>query len=59
MGIMDPTLATGVFVPVGASDLRALDLIGYDIATIPVPAALYLFVSGLVGLGVMARKRAV
>lgn len=59
MGIMDPTLATGIAVPVGVNDLRALDLIGYDITIIPVPAALYLMISGLIGLVVVARKRAV
>jgi len=31
IGIMDPTLATGVFFNVGLADLRALDLIGYEI----------------------------
>ncbi|MEO8616880.1 MAG: NF038122 family metalloprotease [Luteolibacter sp.] len=31
IGIMDPTLATGVFYGVSFADLRALDLIGYDI----------------------------
>lgn len=56
VGVMDPTLATGAFVPVGASDLRALDLIGYDITVVPVPATLYLFASGLLGLAGMARK---
>ncbi len=59
VGVMDPTLATGAFVPVGANDLRALDLIGYDITVVPVPATLYLFASGLMGLVGIARKRAV
>jgi hypothetical protein len=59
IGTMDPTLASGTFVPVGLNDLRALDLIGYDITTAPVPPALYLFGSGLLGLVVVARKKAV
>lgn len=57
MGIMDPTLASGTFVPVGDNDLRALDLIGYDIAAVPVPAALYLFVSGLTGMVMFGRAQ--
>lgn len=57
LGIMDPTLASGVAIPVALSDFRALDLIGYDIAAIPVPAALWLFGSGLSGLILVARRR--
>jgi hypothetical protein len=59
IGTMDPTLASGTFVPVGLNDLRALDLIGYDIRTAPIPPAFYLFGSGLLGLVVVARKKAV
>jgi hypothetical protein len=32
LGVMDPTLPAGEFANVGANDLRALDLMGYDIA---------------------------
>ncbi len=58
VGTMEPTLASGTFVPVGSNDLRALDLIGYDIAATPVPTAFYLFASGLLGFVGMARKKA-
>ena len=37
VGIMDPTLATGVTEPVTAADLRALDLIGWDLS-VPEPS---------------------
>ena len=39
IGLMDPTLAFGQFFPVAESDLRALDLIGYDVIPIPEPGA--------------------
>jgi hypothetical protein len=39
IGVMDPTLGYGVVEPVTAADLRALDLIGYEI-TVPEPAAM-------------------
>jgi hypothetical protein len=34
VGLMDPTLPAGSIETVGAADLRALDLIGYDIGTV-------------------------
>jgi VCBS repeat-containing protein len=36
IGVMDPTLAFGEVVPVSHADLRALDLIGYEISLGPV-----------------------
>ncbi|MBC8139530.1 MAG: NF038122 family metalloprotease [Fibrella sp.] len=60
IGVMDPTLAAGQVVEISAADLRAFDLIGYDINYQPVPAppaAISLGIGGLVGLlGVGARK---
>jgi len=38
IGLMDPTLATDVFFPPESSDFRALDLIGYEIASSNPPA---------------------
>ncbi len=58
LGIMDPTLGNGVFTPVGVNDLRALDLIGYDLipavtASVPEPGTL---AAALVGLGLAAAR---
>jgi len=58
LGVMDPTLASSVIVPVGPSDLRVLDLIGYDITTVPVPASIWLFGSGIVMLMRAGRRAA-
>lgn len=65
IGIMDPTLGTQQVTPVSAADLRAFDLIGYNIVTgsgvVPEPsgAALLLPVAvGLWGVRVRRRKRA-
>lgn len=43
-GILDPTLALGQVFEVTAADLRALDLIGYDVAVVPLPPAWILMV---------------
>ena len=50
IGVMDPTLAAGVVEPILASDLRALDVIGWDIAAAPEPAVLLLIATGIAGL---------
>lgn len=60
IGIMNPTVADETIVPVGEADLRALDLIGYDIApleAVPEPQSLAIALVGLLGLAV-ARRRA-
>lgn len=57
IGLMDPTLAFGVGIPITAADLRALDLIGYEVAPVPVPAAAWLFAGALAGLGVLRRRQ--
>lgn len=53
IGIMDPTLANGVFFTVGYADARALDLIGYDL--VPEPSALVL--TAVFGAGLVTRRR--
>jgi hypothetical protein len=50
IGVMDPTLAAGVVEPILASDLRALDVIGWDILSAPEPGVLLLIATGIVGL---------
>lgn len=54
LGIFDPTLAPGEISPIRANDLRALDLIGYEIASpaIPEPATLVLLLAGIAGISV-------
>ncbi|MCK4850453.1 MAG: NF038122 family metalloprotease [Phycisphaerae bacterium] len=54
IGIMDPTFPSGTIVPVNNSDLRALDLIGYEIL-VPEPATLALLLLG--GLALLSRRR--
>ena len=59
IGIMDPTLSYGEVSLLSESDLRALDLIGYEITAIPLPVAFWLFGSALLGLiGFSKHKRA-
>lgn len=53
LGIMDPTLSSGVFFNVGYADLRALDLIGYDI--VPEPSAWVL--TAILGGGLVSSRR--
>lgn len=47
LGTMDPTLAPTQVLNLSALDLRALDMIGYDIAFIPEPSILTLACLGL------------
>jgi len=56
IGLMDPTLAFGVGIPITTADLRVLDLIGYE-ATVPVPAAAWLFAGALAGLGALRLRQ--
>ena len=37
---MDSTLASGTVASIQESDFRALDLVGYDVATVPEPVSL-------------------
>lgn len=54
VGVMNPTLASGVAYGPSDADFRALDLIGYEVASVPEPAAALL----LLGVGgVLLRRR--
>jgi hypothetical protein len=55
LGIMDPTAATGEKLAVGANDLMALDLIGWDV--IPEPATLALVAVGSAAMLLGRRRR--
>jgi hypothetical protein len=50
LGIMDPTLPTGHMEWITNADLRALDLIGYEVVTVPEPANLFALTLGAAGL---------
>lgn len=59
-GIMDPTAANGELLMISQNDIRAFDVIGYDLAPTPEPsspAALSLGALGLVILLVARRRR--
>jgi len=60
LGIMDPTAASGEMLSITNLDIRAFDVIGYDLA-VPEPATIIVWsLLGLVvaGCGVWRRKRA-
>jgi len=59
IGILDPTLAFGQVFDVSEADLRALDLIGYDIVTTPLPPGLVLFGSALFILVYKNKRRVI
>lgn len=56
IGLFDATLDPGEYGQLSAADLRALDLIGWDAAPVPLPASGGLLLSGLIGL--LLRRRA-
>ena len=50
IGLMDPTLASNLWFDVATADIRAMDLIGYDLAPAPLPGTLVLLGSSLISL---------
>ena len=54
LGVMDPTIAPQQVYPITATDVRAFDLIGYDLAAVPEPLAA---IGGLLGLGLLLGRR--
>jgi len=54
---MDPSILNGTRKVFTDLDRAALDDIGWDVAPVPVPAAVWLFGSGLIGLVAVARRR--
>jgi hypothetical protein len=57
LGIMDPTLPAGVIQNVSAADLRAFDLIGYDLANpVPEPATIVLLRAGMAAIAFVRRR---
>jgi hypothetical protein len=56
LGIMDPSAAQGELLSISANDIRALDAIGWDIAT-PEPGAAGLLAAGLAMVAFGLRRR--
>ncbi len=51
LGIMDPSAASGEFLSIGNNDLRAFDVMGYDLTPTPEPSsAIVLGVAGAFGI---------
>jgi hypothetical protein len=46
IGVLDPTIAPGELIPISAADQRALDLLGYEIASGDAPPAVSILASG-------------
>lgn len=55
---MDPSILVGTRKVFTDLDLAGLTDVGWEVAVVPVPAAVWLFASGLMGLVVTTRRRA-
>jgi hypothetical protein len=55
IGIMDPSVVLGTTEAITAADVRALQMIGWNVTAVPEPSSLALI--GLVGVGLAARAR--
>jgi hypothetical protein len=58
IGVMDPTLPSAFVENATAADIRAFDLIGYDVAHAPEPGSVLLTAIGLAVLLAVQRRRA-
>jgi hypothetical protein len=47
VGLMDPSIGFGELSTITTSDLRAMDAIGYNIAPVPEPSSIFMFVAVL------------
>ena len=56
IGIMDPTVASGVLLSISALDTEAFDVIGWDLATVPEPATIALCATAIVFLAFRRKK---
>jgi hypothetical protein len=55
-GIMDPAIAYSQIAGISKYDLRAMDLIGYEVTAVPLPPAIWLFAGGLLAWTRYARR---
>ena len=56
IGIMDPTLSYAQTFGLTYADIRAMDLIGWDVQSVPEPGTITLFAAGMAGLMFMRRR---
>ncbi len=57
LGIMDPTAGRGELLAISPNDVRAFDVIGWNLAAVPEPSTYALFALGLLGIGCKLRQR--
>ncbi len=59
LGVMDPTIVSGELVSISNIDLRAFDVIGYNLTAVPEPSSLVLVgIAGLMGTAIRRRSAA-
>ena len=57
IGLLDPTAGQGELLAISANDLKALDVVGWNLAAVPEPRSAMLFVAGLAAMGWIVRRR--
>lgn len=57
IGIMDPTAALGELLNITTNDIRAFDVIGYNLASVPEPATVAMIGISLAGAGFAVWRR--